>query len=123
VLFTKNIAFREIPPAGVAQLGDQIVFTDDLLDSQNHEVGQHSGFCTRVRVIANAPDLYQCQATLSLPEGTITARGLFSIPTAVGQLSGRAAITGGTEAYANASGQVSVTTQSGNRDRLEIDIG
>jgi hypothetical protein len=92
------------------------------LDAQGREVGQHSGYCTRVRVIAGAPDLFQCQATFTLPEGTITARGQFSIPTAPGQLSGRAAITGGTEAYVTARGQVSVTTQTGGADRLEIDI-
>ena len=76
VLFTKNVAFREIPPVGL-QLGDQTIFT---------------------------------------------ARGQFSIPTVPGQLSGRAAITGGTEAYVTARGQVSVTTQTGGADRLEIDI-
>lgn len=75
VLFTKNVAFRDIPAAGPAQLGDQIIFTDDLVDSGNHEVGQHSGFCTRLRVIPNGPDLYQCQATLTLPEGTIRPEG------------------------------------------------
>ena len=77
VLFTKNVAFREIPPGGSPQLGDQTIFT---------------------------------------------ARGQFSIPTIPGQLSGRAAITGGTEAYVTARGQVSVTTQTGGADRLEIDI-
>jgi hypothetical protein len=125
VLVTKNIAAREIkiPPGAAAdQLGDQTFFTDDLLDNQGQEVGQHSGFCTRLRVLPHAPDLYQCQATFTLPQGTITARGAFNIPSAVGQLSGRAAITGGTEAYANARGQISVTTLPGNRNRLEIDI-
>ena len=80
VLVTKNIDAKEIPAGAAPQLGDQLVFTDNLLDRQGQEVGQHSGFCTRVRVIASGaapagPDLWQCQATLTLPQGSITAPG------------------------------------------------
>jgi hypothetical protein len=124
VLVTKNIDAREIPSGAAPKLGDQLVFTDDLLDKHGQEVGQHSGFCTRVRIIGSgegAPDLWQCQATLTLPQGSITARGAFKFPAVVGELSGRAAITGGTDAYAKARGQISVTTLA-NGDRLDIDI-
>jgi hypothetical protein len=134
VLFSKNIAARNTAGPDPA-LGDQFFFTDFLLEEPGDKVvGLHSGFCTLLRINQrNAPDLYQCQATLTLPQGQITARGAFNIPAApaVGELSGRAAITGGTDAYATARGQISVTTltpqaaeppATGERYRFEIDI-
>lgn len=122
VLFTQNIAWRRMPPGGKRRIGDRLIFTDNLVDENGAEVGQHSGFCTRVRRMKRAPDLYECQATLTLPEGTLTARGEFRVRAKPGQLSGRAAITGGTDGFITARGQVNVTAQSTGADRLEIDI-
>jgi hypothetical protein len=118
---SRNVAFKEVPPSGAASLGDQIFFTDDPLNAQNQVVGTHSGFCTLLRVTPGAaPALYQCQATFTLPQGQITARGAFTIPSVVGQL-GKAAITGGTDIYASARGQANVT-QLAQGERLVLDI-
>jgi hypothetical protein len=93
-------------------LGDQNIFSDDLLDGQNAIVGQHSGFCTRVRVTPpNAPDIFQCLATFKLPDGQVTARGLVEIPLAAGN-SATFAISGGTDRYENLRGQVTVTPRA-----------
>jgi hypothetical protein len=132
-VFQKNVAFRDDPPAvgaGAAKLGDQTFFTDDLLDSAGREVGTHSGFCTRLRVTPGAaPDLYQCQATYVLhpatgtsqpQRGQVTARGAANIPLAVNQ-SVKSAITGGTDAYMNARGEVTVT-QLADRQRFVLDL-
>jgi hypothetical protein len=94
------------------QLGDQRVFTDDLFDQSNRPVGQHSGFCTLVRIGPGAQRTYQCLATFGLPDGQITARGLLSFPLAGGI---RFAITGGTEAYLRAAGEVTATFPAANR--------
>jgi Allene oxide cyclase barrel like domain len=98
-----------VPPGGI---GDHFVFTDNLRDAQNNVVGQHSGFCTRVRVIPGAdPDLWQCLPTFTLPDGQVTARGVLPIPRPEGHVA-TLAITGGTEKYNNLRGQVKVTKRA-----------
>jgi hypothetical protein len=117
---TKNVASEHKGPSA-PHVGNQDFFSDDLLNAQNQVVGTHSGFCTLVRVTpGNAPDLQECQATFTLPQGQVTARGLYSTPMAVGQ-SSKVAITGGTDAYANARGQVT-WTQLAAGGRVVLDI-
>jgi hypothetical protein len=53
-------------------------------NESNQLVGQHSGFCTLVRVGPGDERTYQCLATFALPDGQITARGLISFPLAGG---------------------------------------
>jgi hypothetical protein len=108
-------------PTGNPQLGDTTFFTDDLLNDLDKVVGTHSGSCALLRITpADAPDLYECQATFSLPLGQITARGLYHLPMAVGQMS-HVAITGGTGAYANAAGQASWTELAAG-GRIVLDV-
>jgi hypothetical protein len=117
------------PRDGGARLGDQIFFIDDLVNAQGVDVGERSGFCTRVREL-QGNDRFECQATYELdtplPRGQVTTRGLFTLPPQAGQAA-RTAITGGTDAYAKARGQVTVTFEEAPaaptaRFRLELDI-
>ena len=58
-LNSTNIAARPIPDPPANMIGDVIVFTDNLRDAGNNVVGQHSGFCTRVRVTPpDEPDIF-----------------------------------------------------------------
>lgn len=103
-----------VSPSGADEIGDQLVFSDDLLDNKNNIVGQHSGFCTRVRMApGNAPDIFQCVATFKLPDGQVTTRGLLesNLPPAVG-LKSTFGISGGTGRYDNLRGQVTVTVRA-----------
>jgi hypothetical protein len=99
------------------QLGDQRVFTDDLFDENNQPVGQHSGFCTLVRVGPGDERTYQCLATFSLLDGQITGRGLITFPLAAEVT---VAITGGTGTYRHARGEITLTFPAANRTEFML---
>jgi hypothetical protein len=110
-VLTKNIIFGHVP--GPHKPGSQVVFSDDLLDAAGKRVGSHSGFGTLVRELDDR-GLIHYQATYEFAPGPkeigpqITARGLvFWQADFVG--APKVAITGGTEDYANARGQVTWT--------------
>jgi hypothetical protein len=89
-------------------LGDQIVFSDDLLTEVNGKpAGVDGGVCTLVRVAdaATQSGTVQCQVTYSLSGGQIVAEGL--LPLVDGGFTGRhvAAITGGTGRFRTAHGE------------------
>lgn len=95
------------PPA--PKLGDQFIFTDDVAFRADPQpkVGEHSGFCTVVRVGPGNAVTYQCEATFTLPDGQITARGAIdSDPFTVG-------ISGGTRKYRKVRGQVRGSESTG----------
>jgi hypothetical protein len=110
VRFTKPVDDQEVP--GPPKLGKQFVFTDDLASDPagTTVVGTHSGFATLVR---GEPHFLQYQATYDLKaatrqqKGQLTVRGLVAFSD-VGKFVGspKVAITGGTEAYDRARGQV-----------------
>jgi hypothetical protein len=111
-LASKNVQYREIRSPGGDKIGDQNVFSDDLLDDGNNTVGKHLGFCTRVRVTPpNVLDVFQCEATYDLPDGKVTARGLVEIPLPAGKPV-TLAISGGTDRYKNLRGQITVTPRA-----------
>jgi allene oxide cyclase-like protein len=92
-------------------LGDQSVFSDDLLTERGGAtVGFDGGVCSVVRVAAATTQSgrLQCVVTYSLARGQITTTGLVTL--ADGRLSGTevAAITGGTGRYRGASGEAEV---------------
>jgi hypothetical protein len=123
-VYTRNTVGLEIGP-GPFKPGKQITFSDDLLNSAQlnpgpdftpvgEDIGNHSGFSTLVRL--GPPHLFMYEATHSLHPaqstpnqpllGQVMTRGVLSFdPWAEGQ-SKTVAITGGTDAYANARGQV-----------------
>jgi hypothetical protein len=86
-------------------VGDLLVFDQPLLDADMHTLGNNSGTCIRTRPAHS----FQCQWTLSLPEGSITVAGrefdtgtsLISIIGGTGQYSG---ITGEMESTNNNDG-------------------
>jgi len=84
-------------------LGDQRVFTDDLVDDKGKPVGHHSGHCTLVRIGPGDQRTYQCFATFNLPGGLLMGRTMFSLPLAGGI---RVAILGGTGDFREAAGQI-----------------
>ncbi|MDZ7752366.1 MAG: dirigent protein [Gammaproteobacteria bacterium] len=77
--------------------GDLLTFDQPLLNETGEPIGTNSGFCVRTRIGHS----YQCQWTLSLPDGTIQVagrefdEGATMIP-----------IVGGTGAYAGAAGEM-----------------
>jgi hypothetical protein len=112
---------RRIPPGGSA-LGQQLVFTDNITHINNAPiaagVGQHSGFCFRVRrpSTAGGADVWLCQAGFILPGipptfpngGQIEARGLLDF--AAGTIPDKVAITGGTGDFVRAGGEIELQT-------------
>jgi uncharacterized membrane protein len=82
-------------------LGDEQAFTARF-EVDGEAVGFDGGTCTLVRL----PQVYQCIATNSLPDGLLTAQGLVDFQQATAPV--RFAITGGTERYRTAHGSVSV---------------
>ena len=109
------------------QLGDQRIFTDELrqLDNSGQPtgpvVGEHSGHCTLVRKGPAGERIYQCFATFRLADGLLTARTLFdlnNIP--AGGI--KAAVTGGTDKYDKARGQITATFPADKITIFEIDL-
>ena len=98
------------------RLGDVMVSTDDITQINNTNLmGQHSGFCVRVR----KPNWWLCRAGYILPGipdtvippkspfpngGQLQARGLLDFASALSP--SFVAITGGTGDYRSASGEV-----------------
>jgi hypothetical protein len=93
------------------KLGDEVVFSDNLLTSKHGSVvGFDGGVCTvaRVKDAATATGLLQCSITVSLTGGQIVSEGLFRATN--GQFKGTqiVAITGGTGRFRAAGGQLAV---------------
>jgi hypothetical protein len=111
----------DLGPTGDSQ-GDQFVFTDDLFKEGKH-VGWNGGVCTVVRLVPEVSASLQCVATFSLPEGQITVQGLvtFEFEDAPAPLT--VAITGGTDAYERAQGELTVEDVSETETRYTFDLG
>jgi Allene oxide cyclase barrel like domain len=84
--------------------GDESILTRELfLDGQ--QVGT-SHLVATLTLVAGADSQSQTVATFSLPDGQLTAQGLVTASQTANRV---AAITGGTGAYRQAGGQVTVT--------------
>ena len=82
-------------------MGDQRVFTDELREIDDND--------------------QQCCATFRLPDGLLTGRTIFDLNNVPGgQL--KAAITGGTDGYSKARGEVNNIFKPGNVTIFEIDL-
>jgi len=92
---------------GHGPVGNQFLGTDDLYRN-GHKVGDDASVCQFMADLGQAGGRFQCQATLSLPEGQLTAQGLIT-QSEGGNQPFTLAITGGTGAYRTAHGQVRVT--------------
>jgi allene oxide cyclase len=83
-------------------VGDSFVFHADLFNRRGDEVGTDGGTCTQT----TAAGEFHCVFTLSLAGGDVTGEGL--IPNATIPFEATLAITGGTDAYVSAGGEIRV---------------
>ncbi len=111
-VFAPTVQFKmiELGDPGFS-LGDELVFSDDLLTSKHgHEVGFNGGLCTVVRVgdATVGTGTLECEITFSLSNGQIVTHGLIQLTK--GQLTGTqlVAITGGTGHFRTSRGQAAV---------------
>jgi len=72
---------------------------------QGGKVGDDATVCQFMADLGEAGGRFQCVATVSLPEGQLTAQGLVTL-TETGSQPVTLAITGGTGAYRTAHGQI-----------------
>ena len=116
-----------LPPSVPAnpKVGDRIIFTDELRDNATNQVrGTRGGLCTCVQEAAvDNKILFECQTTYTLsdPQGHVTTRGSVLLPGEVGQTV-KLAIAGGTDAYAKARGQATLTYLGGGQWRIVLEI-
>lgn len=92
------------------QLGDRLAARGPLLDgSLAEEVGSFSMDCVVVKPIKDGPDgpsgVYRCSYLLQLPEGDLIVEGLDPHGSGVYTF----AVLGGTEAFAGATGDATLT--------------
>ena len=93
-------------------VGDLLTFANDLFDANNeNKVGIDNGYCVRT-VVA---EVWECNWTVLLAEGQITAEGPF-----YDAADSVLAITGGTGAYKNARGEMQL--KSRNEEGTEFDF-
>jgi hypothetical protein len=111
---TTEQSFLDLGAAGTS-LGDQIVFTSQLLQGDT-EVGHQGGVCTVTSVARNEA---LCVATYSLREGQVTGQALVRLgdpaPYAV-------PVTGGSGRYQGAEGEVRVQPVSATRGILTFHL-
>jgi hypothetical protein len=93
----------DLGAAGLSQ-GDESILTRELFLDGN-KVGT-SHLASTVTLVAAADSQSQTVASFSLPDGQLTAQGLVTASQTADRL---AAITGGTGAYRQAGGEVTVT--------------
>jgi hypothetical protein len=99
---------------GKDEPGDESVCIDDLAhDGVN--VGHDGRVCTLLRFEPDDSGEEQCEVTLSLPKGQITAQGLDEFP-ASGTFEYDQAITGGTGEYREARGYIHVVVRESQAD-------
>jgi hypothetical protein len=125
---TRTLQEAEVdsPPAGDS-VGDRFVFSEAVF-RDGERVGMTGGDCVLVLFRpggdpAGEPETFlaQCLATVSLPQGQITVQGLvdFARP---GGGPFTLAVTGGTGAYRTAHGEVEITEESAQVDRLKFEL-
>lgn len=114
-LTVETVEERRVPPKN-NKLGNMLVF-DERVTNINGIAGlkgRHSGFCVRVR--RKGKEIWLCEAGWRLPGisntpfkqgGQIHARGLLDFSSSTGTV----AITGGTDDYLDASGQLQFNGQ------------
>jgi hypothetical protein len=112
-LFTRTAQAEENIDLGSKgfSLGDQLVFSDDVYNKKGGtKIGFDGGVCTIVRVddAAKFAGTSQCIATLHLADGDIASQGLVTFHGNETPPPFDFAITGGTDAYKNASGFLTV---------------
>ena len=103
-------------------VGDQAVFTDELLQD-GRRLGEGHGVCTVTRVTGTAPSrtvTNECLITGILPRGQTTIQGAFAFTEHRMAPPHKLAVTGGTGAYRTARGEVGVRQISGTENEITI---
>ena len=127
--------FGRVPPKAPGE-GLRFVFSEDLRYN-DQAAGMHAGVATTVRTKLPGPGpfqggeliheegTYDLKAVPGLDAGQVTVQGVFPIDQTLNAHAGgaivRLAITGGTDAYKNARGQVTVKVQGGSHT-LDIEV-
>jgi hypothetical protein len=110
----REVQVVDLGPTGPTQ-GDLRVFTAPLYNEQETKViGRVDGFCTVTDPAEQEEGhIAQCLVTYSLPAGEITAQGVNPRPElpALPTTPARHAITGGTEQYQTARGEIQLVTR------------
>jgi hypothetical protein len=89
--------------------GDLVVLRDGVLRPDSTPAGTFNQVCTLVKVVGGPfTSEYECSGSLALEDGTITMQGPF-VPAKAEQ---SAAITGGTDRYRTAHGEVAVQSEA-----------
>ncbi|MEU2158324.1 hypothetical protein ABZ532_25495 [Streptomyces sp. NPDC019396] len=128
-----QLTFIDVDPPGSSQ-GDQLVATGNLLKSGD-QAGQFDEVCTVTRPGSDGPNAFQCQVTLTLPDGQITLQGVFTVPgSETGAVAGPVAdsdpapgritlaVTGGTGRYRTAQGYVDAANTNEPETELTVHL-
>ena len=105
---------------GHGPVGNQFLGTDAVY-RQGRKVGDDATACQFMADLGQAGGRFQCAATVSLPEGQLTAQGLVTLTEAGGRPF-TLAITGGTGAYRTAHGQILVVPVSETEQRYTLTV-
>jgi hypothetical protein len=124
-LYAKEVAGEEEDEGEqqMPEVGDSFSFADDLYrDKNGDKVGRDGVACTVVR--AGNPMDIQCVGTFVLSGGQLTAQVLMTVPLdeSADLPEFDASVTGGTDDYRGASGQIHFT-EDGDYQRLDFDLG
>ena len=100
-----DVSFQDNGTPGPS-LGDRLVFTSDLFDTDGNQVGRDGADCVTVRIDTSQPpplqQVVQCVVTVQLPDGQLTFQALAQ------STENFFALTGGTGAYRTARGEAFV---------------
>ena len=119
----------DVDPTGATPtLGDRFVFSGDLFDRKGGtELGITAVDCVFVRfdpIDSPTEATLQCVATISLEGGQITVQGVFTTPTAEGELPPPfdLPVTGGTGEYEGAEGHITVEELSDTEENITVTL-
>jgi iron uptake system EfeUOB component EfeO/EfeM len=113
---TDQFAEIDLGKKGPSQ-GDQLVFHDDLRDRHHDDAGELNGTCTATHVKGRTMTM-QCLVTASLDDGDLTVHGITQSDDRRATL----AVTGGTDDYSDASGEVHVKFVSDTKTLITVDL-
>jgi hypothetical protein len=122
---TEKSATLDLDGNKAFSLGDQQVFWDEVFARDGGErMGLDGGVCTIVRVTDadKGAGTAQCVVTLSLPDGQITTQGLVDVNGDELPPPFDIAIAGGTGAYKDARGQVTVEELSNTKANVTVHL-
>lgn len=98
-----DLAFVDLGAPGPG-IGDRLVFSNPLFDTQGRVIGRDGAECVIVRIDPTEPperqQVVQCTISAQLADGQITVQGLAQ------GTENYFAVTGGTGAYRNARGEL-----------------